>query len=199
MILWNENSNLKRSWNNCFQINMFKGKFSDFFLYYSWLKMYYIYRITYIFTVQQHTPCEVCCWHAGCSCIIIDIIATHTHACGVCWTSSCGGVESWCANRSDTMHSLPLTGGCSSMRKDTSPQTQQWALCSAKWKEWATLMWMEPRGSGMWPTTCSLHRLVTGQSFSHAGTISVFMTWFQIVQWFPSQIADITILNFGQI
>lgn len=68
------------------------------------------------------------------------------------------------------------SGGCSSMRKDTSPQTQRWAPSSAKWKEWVIPTWTELRESGMWPTTFSLHRLVTGQCkpLKHAETLNVF-------------------------
>lgn len=82
-----------------------------------------------------------------------------------------------------------FTGGCSSTRKDTSPQTRRWAPSTAKWKEWVTPTWTEAKGSGMSPTTSSLLRLVCGQlgPSRDAGTLTVcHMTPNWSVLWFPS-------------
>ncbi len=91
------------------------------------------------------------------------------------WTAAVGV---WGAAWPDIMTSVLLTGGCSSTRKATSPQTRQWAPSSAKWKEWATPTWTEQRESGMWPTTSSLHRLAPGwlMPSTHEGTCVHHMT-----------------------
>lgn len=86
-----------------------------------------------------------------------------------------------------------FTGGCSSTRKDTSPQTRRWAPSTPKWKEWVTPTWTEAKGSGMLPTTSSLHRLVRSQlgPSRDAGTLAVFVTWLLIGQYFVSHLLQV--------
>lgn len=143
-------------------------------------------------TLHNHTLAHVPLWGLLLACWIamqnVNITRIHVLACrlvGVGW----GGAGVWHADKPDKMLAVSCTGGCSSTRKAISPQTQQSALSSPKWKEWATPMWMEMRVSGTWPTTSSHRRLVTGCLkpfffYSCKNIYCVLITWLLISQDF---------------
>lgn len=99
--------------------------------------------------------CEVCCRGVGKLCRNVDVTNRYHLAQG-----GAGGSEVLTGLTPPFFQSLSHAGGCSSMRKATSPQIQPSAPSSPRWKEWATPMWMGGRVSGMWPTMSSHRRLV---------------------------------------
>lgn len=116
--------------------------------------------------VEAWRCCSRCCqsFHNSCECAAnmwdgVDMNKPFSWAWGVGAFLTVAGMWVWRALWRDA--SLPSSGGCSSMRRDTSPQTRRWAPSSAKWKGWATPTSTALRGSGMWLTTSFHRRLVT--------------------------------------
>lgn len=105
-----------------------------------------------------------------------------------------------CTDGPDRMLSAPFAGGCSSTRRDISPQTRRWAPSSVKWKAWATPTSTEARGSGTSPTTSSPPRLVGRRvcwsqlgPVGEAGMLNLFVTGPLIGQRFACRLLRVTV------
>ena len=111
------------------------------------------------FTLHNHNQLHTCPRERY-TAVMCDCCARP--ACPCLWGSfgRSAGAEGrlWGADGPDRMLSVSRAGGCSSTRRATSPRTRRSAPSSARWREWATPTWTDPRGCGTWPTTSSRRR-----------------------------------------